>query len=97
MATPKSDKHKEYARFAAHCLSMVTVAKDQELSCHSARDGGRVAEPGGRCFASVEAHGIIQPGVMHRAPQLAATLILARCQLLRWRAQELRGNNSAAG
>jgi hypothetical protein len=30
MATPKSDKHKEYARFAAHCLSMVTVAKDQD-------------------------------------------------------------------
>ena len=29
MATPKSDKHKEYARFAGHCLSMVTVAKDQ--------------------------------------------------------------------
>ena len=30
MATPKSDKHKEYARFAAHCLSMVTMAKDQD-------------------------------------------------------------------
>lgn len=30
MATPQSDKHKEYALFAAHCLSMVTVAKDQD-------------------------------------------------------------------
>jgi hypothetical protein len=26
---PKSDKHKEYARYAAHCLTMVTSAKDQ--------------------------------------------------------------------
>ena len=29
MATSRSDKHKEYARYAAHCLSMVTEAKDQ--------------------------------------------------------------------
>jgi hypothetical protein len=27
---PKSDKHKEYARYAAHCLTMVTAAKDQD-------------------------------------------------------------------
>jgi hypothetical protein len=26
---PSSDKHKEYARYAAHCLAMVTAAKDQ--------------------------------------------------------------------
>jgi hypothetical protein len=25
---PKNDKHKEYARYAAHCLQMVTAAKD---------------------------------------------------------------------
>jgi hypothetical protein len=30
MATPKKDKHKEYARYASHCLDMVTVATDQE-------------------------------------------------------------------
>ena len=24
-----NDKHKEYARYAAHCLHMVTAAKDQ--------------------------------------------------------------------
>jgi hypothetical protein len=30
MAILKSDKHKEYARYAAHCLNMVTVAKDQD-------------------------------------------------------------------
>jgi hypothetical protein len=30
MANPKNDKHKEYTRFAAHCLEMVTVARDQE-------------------------------------------------------------------
>ena len=30
MATLKSDKHKEYTRFAAHCLEMVTITRDQE-------------------------------------------------------------------
>jgi len=25
-----NDKHKEYARYAEHCLHMVTVAKDQD-------------------------------------------------------------------
>jgi hypothetical protein len=28
MAIPKNGKQKEYARYAAHCLNMVTVAKD---------------------------------------------------------------------
>jgi hypothetical protein len=27
---PKSDKHKEYARHAAHCLNMMTASKDQD-------------------------------------------------------------------
>jgi hypothetical protein len=26
----KSDTHKEYARYAAHCLDVVTVAKSQD-------------------------------------------------------------------
>jgi hypothetical protein len=30
MAKPKNDKHKDYARYAAHCLDMVTTTKDQE-------------------------------------------------------------------
>jgi hypothetical protein len=30
MATAKSEKHKEYVRYATHCLNMVTAAKDQE-------------------------------------------------------------------
>jgi hypothetical protein len=30
MANPKNKKHKEYTRFAAHCLEMVTLARDQE-------------------------------------------------------------------
>ena len=30
MASSKNDKHKEYTRFAAHCLEMVTTARDQE-------------------------------------------------------------------
>jgi hypothetical protein len=30
MASPKNDKHKEYARYAEHCLRMVPVASDQE-------------------------------------------------------------------
>jgi len=30
MATPKNDKHKEYARYATHCLDMVPRAPTQE-------------------------------------------------------------------
>jgi len=30
MAIPKHDKHKEYTRYAAHCLNMVTAARDRE-------------------------------------------------------------------
>jgi hypothetical protein len=30
MVILKNDKHKRYTRFAAHCLEMVTVARDQE-------------------------------------------------------------------
>jgi hypothetical protein len=30
MSAPKNDKQAEYARYAAHCLDMVRVAKDQE-------------------------------------------------------------------
>jgi hypothetical protein len=30
MAIPKGEKHKEYARYAAHCLDMLTITKDQE-------------------------------------------------------------------
>jgi hypothetical protein len=29
-AIPKNDMHKDYARYAAHCLDMVTTTKDQE-------------------------------------------------------------------
>jgi hypothetical protein len=29
MAVPKKDTHKDYARYAEHCLAMVTVAVDQ--------------------------------------------------------------------
>jgi hypothetical protein len=33
MPIPKSDKHKDYARYADDdCLNMVTTAKDQEAS-----------------------------------------------------------------
>jgi len=30
MAIPKNDKHKDYARYAAHCLDMVTTTRDQD-------------------------------------------------------------------
>jgi hypothetical protein len=30
MAILKNNKHKEYTRFATHCLEMVTVARGQE-------------------------------------------------------------------
>jgi hypothetical protein len=31
MAVLTNDKHKEYSRYAAHCLQMAAVAKDQEM------------------------------------------------------------------
>jgi hypothetical protein len=30
MAIPKNDKHKSYARYAEHCLTMVTTTRDQD-------------------------------------------------------------------
>ena len=30
MAISKSNKHKEYAQYAAHCLNMVVATRDQE-------------------------------------------------------------------
>ena len=30
MAVPKNDKHKEYARYAEHCLKLVPAIPDQE-------------------------------------------------------------------
>jgi hypothetical protein len=33
MKTPKNDKHKEYARYALHCLNLVASTKDQDSRC----------------------------------------------------------------
>jgi hypothetical protein len=30
MAVSKNDKHKDYVRYAAHCLDMVPATKDQD-------------------------------------------------------------------
>lgn len=30
MAAPKNDKHKDYARYAAHCLNLVPAIKNQD-------------------------------------------------------------------
>jgi len=30
MAIPKNDKHKDYTRYAAHCLDLVTTIKNQD-------------------------------------------------------------------
>lgn len=30
MATPKTDKHKDYAHYAAHCLYLETAASDPD-------------------------------------------------------------------
>ena len=37
MAIPKNDKHKEYMRYAEHCLEMARTATD-EKSCAIQRD-----------------------------------------------------------
>jgi hypothetical protein len=31
MAIPKNDTHKDYMRYATHCLDLVPVTKDQDL------------------------------------------------------------------
>jgi RecB family exonuclease len=31
MAAPKSTKHKEYARYAAHCLNVAAAAKNEDF------------------------------------------------------------------
>jgi hypothetical protein len=31
MAMPKNDKHKDYTRYAEHCLTMMTTIKDQDV------------------------------------------------------------------
>ena len=31
MTVPKNDTHKDYARYAEHCLNMVAATTDQEL------------------------------------------------------------------
>jgi hypothetical protein len=31
MTTPKNDKFKDYARYAAHCLNMTAATSDQEF------------------------------------------------------------------
>ena len=31
MATPKNDKHKEYVRYASHCLDILPTITDQEF------------------------------------------------------------------
>jgi hypothetical protein len=33
MAVSKNDKHKEYARYATHCLNMVASTKNHESRC----------------------------------------------------------------
>ena len=60
MAILKNNKHKEYTRFAAHCLEMVTITRDQESSVHSTRNGCRMAAAGGCCSSSIEIRDMIQ-------------------------------------
>ena len=59
MVILKNDKHKRYTRFAAHCLEMVTVARDQKVSVHSTRNGGRMAEARGCYSSSIEIRNMI--------------------------------------
>ena len=64
MAILKNEKHKEYTRFAAHCLEMVTVTRDQEFSVHSTRNGCRMAAAGGCCSSSIEIRDVIYSGLL---------------------------------
>jgi hypothetical protein len=55
MAVPKNDKHKEYARYAAHCLDMVAETRDQgsraiqrEMAAEWMKLADAVRRPSGR-------------------------------------------------
>jgi len=47
MAVSKNDKHKDYVRYAAHCLDMVPATKDQDaraINCEMAAEWLRLAD-----------------------------------------------------
>jgi len=47
VANQNNEKHKEYARYATHCLDMVTITKDRDARAIQ-REMARVDEAG-RC------------------------------------------------
>jgi len=51
MAIAKSEKHKEYARYAAHCLNMVKVAKDSGSRAIPREMAAEWPQTRGRCSA----------------------------------------------
>jgi hypothetical protein len=44
---PNNDKHKEYARYAVHCLDIVPAITDREYPTVQPRDGGTGAKLNG--------------------------------------------------
>ena len=69
MAVPENNKHKDYVRYAEHCLKMVASCTRSGISQCSTRDGGRMAETSGCCPASAKADYMIKVIVLrvHRA------------------------------
>ena len=55
MAVPKSNTHRDYVRYAEHCLKMVPVGTRSGISQCPTRDGGRMVETSGCCPASAKA------------------------------------------
>jgi len=45
IAVRKRGKGKECERYTQHCLNLVEIATDSEISGHSTRKGGRIAKP----------------------------------------------------
>ena len=60
MAILKNNKHKEYTRFAAHCLEMVTIARDQEFRSIQREMAAEWLAAGGCCSSSIEIRDMTQ-------------------------------------
>jgi hypothetical protein len=54
MAIPNNDKHKEYVRYAAHCLNLVTSTKDQDSRRINREMAAEWIKTRGRYFAAHE-------------------------------------------
>ena len=91
MAIPIREKYEEYARYAAHCLNTLTIAKDAGIAHHSSPNGGRMDEAGRCRSAALKARayaiGVKTRGQRRSRPRAILASPIGRWQLLRQSSQ----------